>query len=527
MGTSNGTIPQLGPSTLPFGLPLELKLDDREVVAELEARAEGPERDEYAKAALKIGVLALKQARGQVDVDAVRHEGERLIGDLTGALDTHRKTLDQRLEDTLKEYFNPDGGRFTERVEKLVAKDGELETVVSRMLTGEESDLARRLDAQFGEHSRFARLLSPDDRDGFLGKMRETIERDVERQRLALLEEFRVDKDGSALQRLLNHVAHKNGQLRDDLRGEVEKLSAEFDFKNESSAISAMKRTLDRTQEAIAKDLSLDGEASALGRLKKELFEQLDRQGKSSLEFQQEIREAVAKLQTAKKERERSTTHGLDFEERLTELFTEIGRGSGHVVSAVGQETGLISRRYVGDVVVELGADHVAAGAKVVVEAKAEGNYTTAKMLAELDMAKKNRGAEVGLFVYAARHADEGADPLARHGDDLVVVWDPEDAETDWRVRLAFSVATAMCTRRAAEKAGQAFEFEAVEKAIRAVEKRIEMLAKIEKPAETIRKSSETILEEVGRTRKDLNLQVRRLDEQVAEMKESFTDSQT
>ncbi|MEM1062409.1 MAG: hypothetical protein AAGJ97_08785, partial [Planctomycetota bacterium] len=386
---------------------------------------------------------------------------------------------------------------------------------------------ARRLDAQFGVHSRFARLLSPDDREGFLGRMRETIERDVERQRTALLEEFRVEKEGSALQRLLNHVAQKNGELREDLAGEVEKLSAEFDFKNEASAISAMKRTLDATQEAIAKDLSLDAENSALARLQKTLFEQLEQQRRSSTDFQQEIREAVAKLQTAKQERERSTTHGLDFEDAVADAIDAIASPAGAAVDRVGETTGLVKNRKVGDVVVTLGADHAAAGAKVVFEAKAEAGKRLADMLSELDLARRNRDADVGVFVYSSRHAAEGAEPFARHGQDLVVHWDHEDADTDWRLHAAVSVATALCTRRAAEAARVTVDFAATDKAVNAIVKQAERLDEINTWGGNIKRDSDKILDRVRIAREDLTRQLAVLQDQVAEMKESFAGSQT
>ena len=59
---------------------LNLVVSDRETVAELIQRSDGRERDEYALAALRIGVLSLKHARGQIDADAVRREGVKARG---------------------------------------------------------------------------------------------------------------------------------------------------------------------------------------------------------------------------------------------------------------------------------------------------------------------------------------------------------------------------------------------------------------------------------------------------------------
>src|ERR1035441_3875223 len=46
---------------------LTLVVSDHESVAELLQKTEGRERDEYALTSLRIGILALKHARGQID----------------------------------------------------------------------------------------------------------------------------------------------------------------------------------------------------------------------------------------------------------------------------------------------------------------------------------------------------------------------------------------------------------------------------------------------------------------------------
>src|SRR5262245_59666582 len=57
---------------LPYRLPIELTVEDHDTIAELCQHAEGEERDRFALSALRIGVLALRQARGQVDGEQIR-----------------------------------------------------------------------------------------------------------------------------------------------------------------------------------------------------------------------------------------------------------------------------------------------------------------------------------------------------------------------------------------------------------------------------------------------------------------------
>ena len=69
-----GPLPAVGDGPL----ILTLAVDDPDVVSELRRRAEGSSRNAFAVSALRIGILALRQAQGNVDANIVRNEGLRL-----------------------------------------------------------------------------------------------------------------------------------------------------------------------------------------------------------------------------------------------------------------------------------------------------------------------------------------------------------------------------------------------------------------------------------------------------------------
>jgi len=75
------------PDTIPYSFLLELVVTDPEVIAELWAKPEGRDRDEYALGALRLGILALRQARGQMDGGAIApsREAEQRLGDVQPA----------------------------------------------------------------------------------------------------------------------------------------------------------------------------------------------------------------------------------------------------------------------------------------------------------------------------------------------------------------------------------------------------------------------------------------------------------
>ena len=83
-------------SDLPPFLAVELELKDADLIREL-VQFDGEARTDYALGALRIGILALRQARGQIDTEAVRRECDRMLRDVEVNLKSHQDTLNERL----------------------------------------------------------------------------------------------------------------------------------------------------------------------------------------------------------------------------------------------------------------------------------------------------------------------------------------------------------------------------------------------------------------------------------------------
>src|SRR5205085_2571230 len=131
-----------------------------------EAR-EGRDRQELALTALKIGLLSLRAARGTVDGAMVRQEGDRLLSAMGERLDRHRDMLDTALGSTLRNYFDPSSGAFTERLQRLLRHDGELATVVHAQVAGARTVLDELFQTHLGDSSPIRELLSPDEGNAF------------------------------------------------------------------------------------------------------------------------------------------------------------------------------------------------------------------------------------------------------------------------------------------------------------------------------------------------------------------------
>ena len=514
---------------------LNLVVSDRETVAELIQRSDGRERDEYALAALRIGVLSLKHARGQIDADAVRLEGEKLLKDLKSALDGSRNEIHTNLTTSLKEYFDPSSGRFQERIERLIKQDGDLEKVLQRQVGSNGSVLVETLAEHIGKNSPLMKLLNPEEANGLVSSVRSTISSVIDEEQKRILGEFSLDNDQSALTRLVKELTEANGKLRDGLADDIGNVVQEFSLDREDSALSRLVKRVEEAQETITKEfsldedgsalsrlstvindakgsidanLTLDSEGSALYRLKRELVDILHDQEQKAQTFQGDVKAALEGMKAQRKETARSTQHGNDFEATACEFIEKEVQKAGDIATRTGATTGLIKNCKVGDLVVELGADCVAAGEKFVVEAKEDAGYSVVKAFAELDSARKNRGASVGLFLFSAQTAPQGMDMLTRNGDDVLVVWDAQRIESDVVLRAGLSLAKALCVRKQRERDKNESNWDEVDAAVLAVEKEVTRLAKMKTWTETIQSHSGNILEEIRKMTNSLERQI-------------------
>ena len=159
-------------------IDLHLTVQDPVLCGELLMRDE-PERSEFALAAMRVGVAAIRQAQGQVDGGQIRDAGEQVIRDMTDALESHRRETAQQVADCIREYFDPQCGLFTQRVKGLVGHDddaGELERIIRRQVDGDGSVLARTLAAHLSESSPLMSALNADSADGLVSRLAQATE---------------------------------------------------------------------------------------------------------------------------------------------------------------------------------------------------------------------------------------------------------------------------------------------------------------------------------------------------------------
>ena len=498
-------------------LELRLTVSEPDVHSELVKRKE-PERSDFALAAMRIGVVAIRQAQGQVDAGQIRDAGERVIADMVAALEEHRQDVSRQVSGCIREYFDPQGGLFTQRVKGLVGhgdEAGELERIIRSQVGGDGSVLARTLAAHLGESSPLMSALNADSADGLVARLAGAIEATLAEQRNRLLSEFSLDHQGSALQRLVQELRRHHGDVGKALEERIDLVVGEFSLDRDDSALSRLVGRVESAHRQLSSEFSLDNDASALARLRREILQVVEAQQKSNAEFQLQVTKTLAEMTAKKQEAQRSTRHGLVFEDAVFE-FVNRRRSEGNVASRTGNTTGLIRNCKKGDCVIELGADSAASGARIVVEAKQDQSYTLPRALDEINEARKNRGAGVGVFVFSRRTVPSGiTEPLARYGSDVVVVWDAENPASDPYLTAALSVARAISVQSAGCDNGPKVDVEALEKAIREVERQAGGLDEITKSAQAIDGHVTKILDRARIVRNGLERQVGVLDEKV------------
>jgi hypothetical protein len=404
------------PVSAAAGLRLVLQVNDPELIAELEKREPGSDREQYALVALRLGLLALRSAAGQMDAVAVRAEGERILSQLRETLAARNEEFASRVSAELTRYLDPQKGTLPERLRRLIQTDGELDLFLKSFLGPERSVMAETLRARLKEHEQ------------------------------SILREFTLDRPESALSRLNTLVRETFLDLR-----------------------------------------------------------------KQQTDFETRVEKALASLRTAREVGAVTTLGGLEFEWVLGQYLQTQAEAAADLFESTGATPGEIKNCKTGDFVIELGSDSAAPGARIVWEAKRDKKYQTRDALNELDEARRNRRAQVGVFVLSRIAAGESRAPLARHDNDILVVWDPQEAASDVYLQAAFSLARALCVRQRQEQAGAEQSVAEIETAINALHKQLEQLEQIRTWAETVKSHGDKISSSAGKVAQKLGEELDRL----------------
>ena len=505
-------------------LDLWVRVTDPEIIAELEAQPGAEARAAFARDALRLGVLALKGARGQVDGAALRHESDHLLEELARNLASHQSESNFQLTQLLREYFDPSSGKFNDRVERLVRREGDIEQLLKRHLGDDDSALARTLAAHLGEHSPVMRALDPEQSDGLLASLADLVKQSLDAQRERILREFSLDNPDGALARLVREVGDTRDALGRSLDERIGEVAREFSLDDEESPLSRLVQRVEFTQQQIYDEFSLEEGASTLGRVRTELLSVLEAQKRETSDFQREVRRTLASMAVRSSAVVPVGRETDDFNGELRAFFERQGHRLGDVVEHTADRSGRVRGSRKGKLVVELGADCAAASARIVVEADPGASFTLAGALDELEEARENREAGVGLFVFPRHDYPEGLPPLERHGNDVVVVWDLEDAASDVFLEGGLMVARALCVRERATRDSELENLEAIMLSIVEIQQQATGLDEIERLTASVRVNADKVLKRAMGMRDALGREFDVLRGRVEELRHRIAD---
>lgn len=490
------------------GMYLKLWVQDPEVLAELRQR-DGSERENYALTALRVGVIALRQAGGLVDAEKLKKEGELILKELEKKLQKHTSNLDQELSAELQKYFDPKSGHFNDRVERLVREDGELASLLKSHLVGDNSLLARELAAAVGASSPLMKHLDPKNSEGLIETITRIAQERLEEQSKKVLGEFDLNNDEGALKRLINQI------------------ETNFNPDDPKTALGVLTNALRDTQERIRKDLTLDvaddGTKSPLSKMQDSLLGKIAEIAEQQVEFQKAVSEQLG----IKQVQARTTEGGFSFEHLAAEALKQRVISLGDEFQSVGELPGVL-KRLTGDHVQTLGAESAVPGANIVYECKRDKSYRVKKAREELAEARKNRDSGIGVFIMSAQtlRDNEGLRSeypaaLVRYENDIIAVWDCDNPTSDVVLDAAISLARALVVRSAhVEHADEAEELQELNEAIADIEKQFERFDKMSKWCDSIMDTAKEvsgkaydIQEELRRVLKRLRSDVKSLNE--------------
>jgi hypothetical protein len=201
-----------------------IRLCDAELALYVSDHAED-DRVGLIERALRVGLIALRNAGVTLNVDLVGREMERLMR----RVDESNERAAQALEKTLRETFADGDGRLPRTLERFLGDDGTLRRLVAELFDEERRDSAigrmrTLLDGVFGgDGSVISRMLDPRRDDsplhGFRAEIREALE-DVS-ERLVRLEAAR---DARAEERARGTA--KGGDFEDEVEAALGELLA-------------------------------------------------------------------------------------------------------------------------------------------------------------------------------------------------------------------------------------------------------------------------------------------------------------
>jgi len=194
-------------------LDLSLVIIDRNVLTYLAQFPDEEIQCEKALEALKVGVIAIQSASPTLDTQVVQSKFSEVESRLRGQLGEFQK----KVTDDLCRYFAEQDGVVPRSIDGIFGENGALTRTFHNFFDPTEGKLCRLMQSHIGPQSNFGKALDPDNKQGVVALIEAHVQELVEAKLDEVLQQFSLDKNGSAMWRLNEMLTTFFGQLNQSL----------------------------------------------------------------------------------------------------------------------------------------------------------------------------------------------------------------------------------------------------------------------------------------------------------------------
>jgi len=468
-----------------------------------------PQREQLVHDAWLIGLRALHNAHSAAQEARLSDVGQSLLADIDRQLKAHVQSQQTAMVTAMTRFFDPQDGQLPQRLSAFLGDQGVLVRQLEKFLAPQSGVLSQVLARQVGESSPLFRKLSATDSEGLVKVLEVQLAKVMQSGHSELVRALDPLAEDGAVARFLRSLREELQNADEDRAEQLQAALSALDANDEDSLLSRLIRETERARRDVLTAVNPDAPGSPIAVLKVSLTKLLTDQTTMQREFAKEqaarqtqlekdVREALARIETRKSEALRNTQGGVEFEDAAIAFVRAATQGAPCVLDVTGRTPGA-GRCKKGDAVLRFTAESAFVGTAVVFEAKRETGFTAQQALDELDEARKNRHAAVGVFIMARTHASPNFPRFARCGNNVLVVWDQEDPSTDPYLHAAVLVGMALVART--KTTGDAGDIKALQDVEARIEQELSRLEKMEKHSDSIRKSVDGMSEEIRKGR--------------------------
>jgi len=435
-------------------------VDHRTTIRTTFEQRNSAEQAKLATMIWNIGVESILNAASQSMLLMLQDQGATITSSVEQVM--RSKTEDFKVDFTqlVNDVFVDGSGTVPEMLDSFTE---ELTQLIHKNVSGEDSDLAKTLEAHIGRDSELMNALDPKSTEGIPHIIQERIQDTLNN----VLDSTNTT---SPISKLLDNIkeATEEGDL--SRQAQIEEITTILDANNTKSPIARLLR-----------EVNIAVEGSALSILKGSIEDILENQNEKIQQIYDMVLESTTKKNTA----DGTTLQGVDFEEEVGLSLDVIAAEMNFDNEGVGNTTGVIPNCKKGDFILSARPNSNTPSLRVVCEVKSDRSFNNVtKVVKESLKCIENRASSSAVFVFNSSRAKGTFPTLQRIGKVVIVQYDQNDAAGMDRLRAAVAIATAIHTETNSDD-------EAQKEAIASVAGRLE---KEFKRYETISKSAEAII---------------------------------